>query len=71
MSIKIEVQSRWRDGEGNCFQIIHLVEDEQGHEWVHYRRERDAMEFSCWTESFLQRFTEVPHDAKSSYRFGF
>lgn len=71
MSTKIEVQSRWADTQGNRFQIIHVITDDAGHEWVHYRRERDAEEFSCWTESFLQRFTSVPHDAKSNFRFGF
>jgi hypothetical protein len=71
MAKTVEVQSRWTDTQGNYFQIIHVIMDDKGHEWVHYRRERDAEEFSCWTESFLQRFQETPHDARSTYRFGF
>ena len=71
MSQKIEQYSRWVDSDGNHFQIIHVITDEQGHEWVHYRREKDALEYSCWTDSFLARFSSVPHNAASHTIFGF
>ncbi len=70
MAAKINLTSRWMDSQGNYFQIIHIHTDDSGHEWVHYRRERDSLEFSCWTDSFLLRFTEAPHDSRSKVHFG-
>ena len=60
--------SRWK-GNDDLFQVIEvvLVED---HTWVYYRRERDSLEFSCWVESFLSRFSPTPPDSRGPGLFG-
>jgi hypothetical protein len=62
--------SRWQGSGPDCFQVIQTVTIEQ-QEWVHYRRERDGQEFSCWTDSFAVRFRSTPHDTVSASLFGF
>ena len=39
------------------FTVLHTIELE-GNTWVHYRN--DKQEYSCYLESFLQRFSEIP-----------
>lgn len=48
------------------FQVIHVIVDSEGHEWVHYRKifPDHCQEYSCWTESFLQRFSEVRNESR-------
>lgn len=58
MTAKINKANLWRDNQGRFYQIIHTVVDDTGQEWVHYRRDLDSHEFSCWIDSFLIRFTE-------------
>jgi|LauGreDrversion4_2_1035121.scaffolds.fasta_scaffold153113_6 hypothetical protein len=57
----LDVNSTWQDEQGNRYQIIHIIHDDAGHVWVHYRRlERDnPHEYSCWQETFVERFREV------------
>lgn len=63
MKKAVKVNSRWKDSDSNCYQIIHVITDDEGHEWVHYRREEhNPREYSCWTDSFLQRFTEIVNE---------
>ena len=57
----IKEGSRWWAGDTKKFVVLHLVERD-GNTWVHYR---DALgnpprEYSCYKESFLQRFDPVP-----------
>jgi hypothetical protein len=40
------------------FTVLHTVELEDN-TWVHYRNDKQE-EYSCYIESFLQRFSEVP-----------
>jgi hypothetical protein len=68
MTEQILPGSRWRGGE-DFFQVIELVQLED-HLWVYYRRERDCLEFSCWIDSFLSRFTTTPQDSRSPGLFG-
>ena len=53
--------SRW-DGTNKVFVVISEVEAEDGHEWVYYREEKGnpPKEYSCYKESFLQRFRPLP-----------
>jgi hypothetical protein len=55
--------SRWSGNNGDMFHVIHVVEIE-GHTWVHYIKEKapedSNREYSCYLESFLQRFRSVP-----------
>lgn len=49
--------SKWASID-NIFVVIHTIEIE-GHTWVHYRLESSNQEYSCYVESFLERFTPV------------
>jgi len=55
--------SIWSSPDGRTFQVINEIERE-GIAWVHYRRidsEYDEpKEFSCYKESFLSRFYQLP-----------
>ena len=56
--------SRWTSGEKD-FIVLAVVDAEDGHTWVHYREDLgikvptlQCKEFSCYLESFTQRFVE-------------
>jgi hypothetical protein len=56
--------SKWVGVTGNDkFHVIHVVELD-GHIWVHYIKENapedSNREYSCYEESFLSRFRELP-----------
>lgn len=54
--------SKWDGGGGMIFRVLHTVEIE-GHTWVHYIKnnvtETENREYSCYVESFLERFREI------------
>ena len=49
--------SKWTSTE-DSFVVLHTVEIDD-HIWVHYRKENNEREYSCYLESFLERFTPV------------
>ena len=57
--------SLWRTADGKKFRVLSIVET-NGHTWVHYRNEldavsqKDANEYSCYIESFVERFSSTP-----------
>jgi hypothetical protein len=53
--------TRWDGGE-KVFVVLQEVEADDGHKWVYYREERGnpPREYSCYKESFLQRFRPLP-----------
>jgi hypothetical protein len=53
--------SKWTGNAGEKFHVLHTIELE-GHIWVHYLKEdkKESKEYSCYLESFLQRFRELP-----------
>ncbi len=55
--------SKWRGTEGRVFIVISTMILE-GKEWVHYRLEKPEdhlpESFSCFSESFLLRFSHIP-----------
>jgi len=56
--------SKWIGTGRDTFHVIHILELE-GHTWVHYIKENAHeqelnREYSCYIESFLQRFTPAP-----------
>jgi hypothetical protein len=57
--------SIWSSSDGRTFQVINEI-DLEGITWVHYRRidsEYDEpKEFSCYKESFLSRFYQLPQN---------
>jgi hypothetical protein len=68
MTQRVLPGSRWKGGE-DFFQVIEVVPLED-HIWVYYRRERDNLEFSCWIDSFLGRFTSTPQVSRAPGLFG-
>jgi hypothetical protein len=46
-------------GNHDLFRVLHTIELD-GHIWVHYRNNKDDREYSCYLESFLSRFWEIP-----------
>ena len=61
----IKVGSKWVGNENNIFRVIHVIEIDD-HTWIHYIKdnapEESTREYSCYEESFLSRFREVPRD---------
>jgi hypothetical protein len=51
--------SNWGDGNGKKFHVINTVCLDD-HTWVHYRSLNNGNEYSCYLESFLERFRELP-----------
>jgi hypothetical protein len=53
--------SKWTGGTGDRFHVLNTIELD-GHTWVHYIKEdaREPREYSCYVESFLERFRELP-----------
>ncbi len=56
----------WGSADGKRFRVISVTEIE-GHTWVYYRDNRgwsvsedQIREYSCYLESFLSRFTQMP-----------
>lgn len=63
--IEVKEGSLWWAADGKKFRVLHLVEQD-GHTWVHYREEQkgfnqsNSREYSCYVESFTQRFSRTP-----------
>jgi len=55
--------SVWQSADGRRFQVINEIQLD-GNNWIHYRRidsdYDEPKEFSCYTESFLERFHKLP-----------
>jgi hypothetical protein len=54
--------SRWCAGQGERFLVLDVITIE-GYTWVHYRDDKNKEtpgEYSCYLESFLQRFSRLP-----------
>ena len=51
--------SKWTSGHGDVFRVIQLV-DVEDHTWIHYIKTDAEQEYSCYVESFLERFRELP-----------
>ena len=61
----IKQGSKWVSNGDHIFRVIDVIEIED-HTWVHYIKENapedNNREYSCYEESFLSRFRQVPHD---------
>lgn len=55
---KIKIGSMWQGNEKK-FKVIALKEQDNK-TWVHYKNTQDQKEYSCYLESFLQRFRSIP-----------
>ena len=60
--MEIKEGSRWTGSDHRtAFFVLHTI-DQDGHTWIHYRDEHGnpPREYSCYKESFLQRFRQLP-----------
>ena len=57
--------SFWASPSGQEFLVLSVTEQD-GHTWVHYRRHdrRDPQEYSCFVESFVQRYKRISNDRR-------
>jgi len=58
-------QTKWVDSNGKEYRVLsRTVLD--GNVWIHYIRDAknqdDIKEYSCYEESFLSRFRQIPND---------
>ena len=61
--------STWMSADGNRFRVIDSIFlEEDGHQWVHYMRVENSNIYSCYLESFLERFREVQDDSSRRVR---
>jgi hypothetical protein len=53
--------TRWVSNEGNIFHVVHRIELD-GKTWIHYEQDncKECREFSCYEESFMLRFRQLP-----------
>ena len=66
MTSTVKEGTVWGTSDGKRFRVISVTELE-GHTWVHYREDRgikvpviECKEYSCYVESFVQRFSQTP-----------
>jgi len=52
------VGSKWWSGNGKIFYVKSVV-DLEGNVWVYYSEHGTDREYSCYLESFLERFKEI------------
>lgn len=54
--------TRWWGGTSNEFIVIAEHEADDGHKWIYYRDAKGdpPREYSCYKESFIQRFSPLP-----------
>ena len=63
--MQIKEGSLWWASNDKKFRVLSVTQAE-GHTWVHYRDEpkgfadKNLREYSCYVESFLQRFRQLP-----------
>lgn len=59
----IKEGSRWDGNNGKTFRVIQIIQIE-GYTWVHYIDENllesENREYSCYLDSFVSRFRELP-----------
>lgn len=61
----VKIGSKWVGNGNDRFRVLHVIELE-GHTWIHYIKdnatEESNREFSCYEESFLTRYRQIPND---------
>jgi hypothetical protein len=55
----LRVGSKWWSGNGKIFYVKSVVALEDN-TWVYYVEQGTDREYSCYLESFLERFKEMP-----------
>lgn len=61
--------SQWMSTDGNYFHVLGTIEID-GNTWVHYIKDdqKEPLEFSCYLESFLERYKEIVNDSTKRNR---
>lgn len=63
--MNIKNGSKWHGANGRIFVVINTTTID-GKDWVYYRAEKPVdhlpAEFSCYQESFIDRFNPLPDD---------
>lgn len=54
---KVEAGSVWVGGTSREKFVVITVSEVSGNTWVHYRTENTNKEYSCYLDSFIQRFS--------------
>jgi hypothetical protein len=54
-----KIGSKWWNGNNKSFYVKAVIELE-GNTWIHYGEFGNDKEYSCYLESFLERFKEMP-----------
>jgi hypothetical protein len=55
----LKVGSKWSSSDHKTFYVKAIV-DIEGYTWVHYGEVNTDKEYSCYRETFLQRFNPLP-----------
>jgi hypothetical protein len=65
-SVQIKVGTLWWAGDTKKFRVLSVTTID-GHDWVHYREDlglktpaNECKEYSCYLESFVERFRQCP-----------
>ena len=51
--------SKWGGDNGDVYYVIRTIWLDD-HNWIHYKSLNNGIEYSCYVESFLERFRELP-----------
>jgi len=52
--------SKWSGADSRKIFCVIYTKEIENHMWIYYREQESGNEYSCYLESFLQRFTEMP-----------
>lgn len=61
----VKLGSVWRTTDDKQFMVINIVDAPDGKRWIHYREHAykkpvlECKEYSCYEESFVERFSEI------------
>jgi hypothetical protein len=62
--MQLSVGSRWRDHQGQEFEI-NAIDENDSKTWVAYTRVGDGTSYRCWAEAFEHRFSRTEHDTRT------
>jgi hypothetical protein len=62
--MRLQVGSRWRDHQGQEFEI-NTIDENDSNTWVCYTRLVDWTSYRCLAEAFTFRFTRTENDSRT------
>lgn len=63
--MQINVGTKWQGTGRTQFVVISVTEVDE-HIWVHYRDDKGTREYSCYKESFVQRYSPVLNEHQNT-----